>query len=168
MDIITALAVSISVLGAIATFAAFTIGHGIQIWAIFIAWGCFYHCGGKEAGLQKTIVHNIFGAVLAWVALLLVTQVLAAPLGLPLAGAVAVLITVFIAVIAAKSPMLSDIPATVFGYAPVFAYALSAGKLAVTQMDMVENPFVSVAVSLIIGALFGYVSEKLAGAIVKK
>ena len=56
MDLITALAVSVSVLGAIATYVCLSpIGFGLQIWAVFIAWGTFYHCGGKEAGLGKTI-----------------------------------------------------------------------------------------------------------------
>ena len=40
--------------------------------AIFIAWGCFYHCGGGETGLKNTIVCNIAGAVIAWIALLIV------------------------------------------------------------------------------------------------
>ena len=28
-------------------------GLGLSIWAAFIGWASFYHCGGKEAGLQK-------------------------------------------------------------------------------------------------------------------
>ncbi len=52
MDIITALAVSISILGGIAAFAFLSpFGMGLQIWAAFVGWATFYHCGGKEAGL---------------------------------------------------------------------------------------------------------------------
>jgi Protein of unknown function (DUF1097) len=112
MDLITALAVSIGVLGGIATFVMLSpFGLGLQIWATFIAWATFYHCGGKEAGLSKTITHTIFGAIMAYIALLLVTQVpLGAALGVPLWAAICVLVTVFILVYAAKSATLSDIP----------------------------------------------------------
>ncbi|HEY4807169.1 MAG TPA: DUF1097 family protein, partial [Roseiarcus sp.] len=51
MDLITALALSIGVLGGIATFVLLSFGMGLQIWVAFIAWATFYHCGGKEAGL---------------------------------------------------------------------------------------------------------------------
>ena len=168
MDIITALAVSISLLGGIATFAILSFGHGLQLWAVFIAWACFYHAGGKEAGLTKTIVHNIFGGVLAAVMLVLTTKVFAGAIGVPAGAAVAVVITVFVAVIAAKIPTLSDIPATVLGYAPVAAFALLLGKLDPLVGDFAENPFLAVVASLIVGALFGYVSEKAAGALAAK
>jgi len=169
MNLITALAVSISVLGGIATFLFLSpVGLGLQIWAAFIAWGAFYHCGGKEAGLGKAITHLLFGAVMALIMLLLATQVpLAASLGLPLWAGICVFITVFIVVYAAKNPMLSDIPASVFGYAPVAGLALAGKNFAVTSVSL-ENPFINVALSLVVGAVFGYVSEKVAGALVKK
>ena len=169
MDLITALAVSISVLGGIAAFAFLSpFGMGLQIWAAFVGWATFYHCGGKEAGLAKAVTHNIFGAVMALVLLLLVTQIpLAATLGLPLWAAIGVVITVFIVVIAAKSPMLSDIPASFYGFASVVALALVGGKLAVTSVSL-ENPFINIVISLVIGAALGYVSEKVAGVLVKK
>lgn len=80
MDIIAALSVSIGLLAGVATwlFLGPMGGLGLSVWATFIAWASFYHCGGKEAGLQKTIVHNIFGAVIGWIALILVTKI---PLG---------------------------------------------------------------------------------------
>ena len=170
MDLITALAVSISVLGAIATYLFLSpIGMGLQIWAAFIGWGTFYHCGGKEAGLSKTIIQNVFGAFIAWILLLMVAKIpLGATLGVPLWAAICVLITVFIAVYAAKAPLLADIPATVFGFAATVGLALAGNKLgAVTDISL-ENPFFNVALSLIIGAIFGYISEKVAGVLVKK
>ena len=69
--LITALAIVIGVLGGATTWlyvgpiAAF----GLQIWATFIAWACFYHVGGGEAGLKNTIAANIWGAICATVAL---------------------------------------------------------------------------------------------------
>jgi Protein of unknown function (DUF1097) len=167
MSLITALAISIGALGGVATFLFLSpIGFGLQIWAAFIAWACFFHCGGKEAGLSKTIIHNVFGIVMGWIALLLVTQVpLASTIGLPLWAGICVAITVFILVMAANNFSLSDIPASVFGYATLVAYGLAGNKLDALTAASLANPLVNIVLSMIIGALFGYASEKVAGAL---
>ncbi len=169
MDLIAALAVSIGVLGGIATFVLLSpIGMGLQIWAAFIGWATFYHCGGKEAGLSKSIIHLVFGAIMALIALLLVTKIpLGAALGVPLWAGICVLITVFILVYAAKAPTLSDIPSSVYGYAAVAGLALAGGKLGEVGAVSLANPFINAGISLIIGAVLGYISEKVAGALVK-
>jgi len=106
--------------------------------------------------------------VMALVLLLLVTQVpLGATLGLPLWAGIGVVVTVFIVVIAAKWPMLSDIPASFYGFASVVALALVGGKLAVTTVSL-DNPFINIVISLVIGAALGYVSQKVALALAKK
>jgi hypothetical protein len=169
MDLITALAVSIGVLGGIATFVLLSFGMGIQIWVAFIAWATFYHCGGKEEGLTKALTNNIFGAVMALIALLLVTQIpLGGALGVPLWAGICVLITVFILVYAAKAPMVSDIPAGVLGYASVAGLALTGNKLGAVTSASLENPFVVGVISLIIGAVLGYISQKIALALMGK
>jgi hypothetical protein len=167
MDIISALAVSIGLLAGVATwlFLGPMGGLGLSLWAAFVAWATFYHCGGKEAGLQKTIVHNIFGAFLGWLALSAISQL---SLGVPLWAAICVAISVFVLVIAAKNATFSDIPAAVFGYASVAAFALAGGKLSAVTSASLENPFVNIVISMVIGALFGYSSEKIGGAIVQK
>ncbi|MGH6798829.1 MAG: DUF1097 domain-containing protein, partial [Roseiarcus sp.] len=169
-DLISALAVSIGVLGGIAALVLLSpFGMGMQIWVAFIAWATFYHCGGKEAGLAKALTSNIFGAILAWIALLLVTQIpLGGALGVPLWAGICVLITVFIIVYAAKAPMLSDIPANVLGYAAVAGLALTGNKLGAVTSASLENPFVVGVISLIIGAVLGYISQKIALALVKE
>ena len=169
MGIIQALAISIGALAGIATylFLGPAGGLGLQIWAAFIAWACFFHCGGKEAGLSKTIIHNIFGSVMAWIALLLTVDVLAGALGVPLAAGVAVAVTVVVLVLAASNPILSDIPASVFGFAPVAGlFLLDAKHQALTSASL-DNPMVNIVISMAIGAVFAYVSEKIAGAIAK-
>ena len=170
MDMITALAVSIGLLGGVAAwlFLGPIGGLGLSIWAAFIGWASFYHCGGKEAGLQKAIVNNVFGVIIGWIALLLVTQIpLAGSLGLPVWAGICVAVTVFILVIAAKNQMLSDIPAGVFGYASVVALALAGNKLGVLTAPSLENPLVSIVISIVIGAAFGYVSQRAATAVAK-
>ena len=170
MDLITALAISIGVLGGIATLWMLSpIGFGLQIWIAFIAWATFYHCGGKEGGFTKALTGVIFGAILAYIALLLVTQIpLGGVIGVPLWAGICVLVTVFIIVYAAKSPTLSDIPANVYGYAAMAGFTLAGNKLGLVTAGSMENPFVVVVISLIVGAILGYISEKVAGALVQK
>jgi tetrahydromethanopterin S-methyltransferase subunit C len=60
-------------------------------------------------------------------------------------------------------PMFASIPAQVYGFASVVAYTLmkdAAGSLTAASL---ENPVVIVILSMIVGAVFGYVSEKVAG-----
>ena len=170
MDLITALAVSIGVLGGIATLVLLSpIGMGIQIWVAFIAWASFYHCGGKEAELTKALTNNIFGAIMALIALILVTQIpLGGVLGVPLWAGICVLVTVFVLVYAAKTPALSDIPAGVLGYAAVAGLALTGNKLGAVTSGSLDNPFIVGVISLIIGAVLGYISQKIALALVKE
>lgn len=169
MGIIQALAISIGALAAVATFLFLgpMAGIGVSLWAVFIAWASFYHCGGKEAGLIKTITHTIFGAVLAWIALLLIVKTsIGASLPNGLWAGIIVGATVFILVMAASNASLSDIPASVFGYAATAAFALEHAGADVTAASMM-NPLINIVISMIIGALFGYVSEKIAGALAK-
>jgi hypothetical protein len=72
VDIIAALAASIGLLGAVATCLFLTIGV-IQIWAGFIGWASFFQCGGGVDGLRKSVSANLWGVVMAYVALLLIT-----------------------------------------------------------------------------------------------
>lgn len=158
MDIITALAVSIGLLGAIATYLFLTIGT-IQIWIGFIGWASFYHCGGGIDGLRKSMLANLWGVVMAYIALLLITQVES---GLPgvVWPSLVVGVTAGILVMGAKIEALSIIPATVYGYASTAGYGLLSGA-SLTELTA-ANPLICVAVSLLIGGVFGLVSERLA------
>jgi hypothetical protein len=161
----TALAISVGVLGAIATWLFLgPLGGVLAIWAAFIAWGCFFHCGGKESGLQSAIVNNAAGAIIAGITLIVATRTgLADQLGLPVWAAICVGIGVAVMVLLANIPVFSMIPAQVYGFASVVAYTLmkdAAGSLTAASM---ENPMVVIILSMIIGAVFGYVSEKVAG-----
>ena len=63
--------------------------------------------------------------------------------------------------------MLSAVPANVYGYAATAAYALqTTGAGSPTAMDM-TNPVLLVAVSAVLGAVFGMISGKVAGMIGK-
>lgn len=167
MSKLTALAVSIAVLGGVWAFLALNpLASVALVWVGFIAWGCFFHTGGDTAALQKTIAGMVYGAVIAGVALYLVSSGMLGGLG-ALAAPVIIAVTVFLLVIVAGNSLLSVVPANVYGYAATAGLALTAGSAAnVTAMDA-TNPVVLVIISSVLGALFGLASGKLAGALGK-
>lgn len=168
MPQLTALATSIAVLGGVWAYLALGPLAGlVLVWAGFIAWACYFHSGADGAALTKTITGMSLGAVLAGVALYLVG---ANPLGLPgtFGPAVYVAVTVFVIVQLSVIGIFSVIPANVYGYAAVAAYALQTTNAgSVTAMEM-SNPVLLVIASTIAGAIFGLVSGKLAGALTKE
>ena len=176
MPQLAALSVSIAVLGAVWAFLALgPLGGFVLVWAGFVGWGCFFHSGGDDQALAKTIVGNIYGVVIAWIALLIIVNVQVAALG-TVWPAIVVGVTVFFLVIVASIDKLSVVPANVYGYAATVAYALhqatdaeaGTGPLANLASASFQNPLVLLIVSMVIGALFGFVSGKLAGALTKE
>ena len=94
MNLVTALAVVIGLLGGVATYLVIgpAAGLGLQIWAIFIAWASFFHSGGNEDALVKSLVGSIWGAVCATAGIFLLTK-----LGVtPVTAAIAVAVSVFV------------------------------------------------------------------------
>lgn len=162
MSKVTALSVSIALLGGLWAYLALgPLAGSVLVWVGFIAWGAYFNNGGDNAALQKTIAGMIYGAVLAGIALHLVG---ANPLGLEGAVGPAVYIaaTVFFLVIVAGTNLLSAVPANVYGYAATAGYALSTNNVAVTATDL-TNPVLLIALSSVVGAVFGMFSGKLAG-----
>lgn len=176
MPQLVALSVSIAVLGAIWAFLALgPLGGFVLVWAGFVAWGCFFHTGGDNDALAKTIAGNIYGVVIAWIALLIIVNVPVAALG-NVWPAIVVGVTVFLLVIVASMDKLSAVPAQVYGYASTVAYSLHhqasdaevGGPLDNLASASFQNPLVLLIVSMVIGALFGLASGKLAGALTKE
>ncbi len=171
MPLLTALAISIGVLGGVATwlFVGPVLGGlGLQIWAAFIAWAAYYHSGGTPAALSKNIPAHVFGALVGYIVLILLGS-LAGSLGVPLAAGILVGIGAAILVLGANMPALASIPSSVYGFGCVAGYALLANKLGtLTTASIVDNPFINIVISMIIGALFGFLSEKVGGALAKK
>jgi hypothetical protein len=171
MSQLVALSLSIGLLGTVATILFLKIG--LAVWAGFIAWACFFHSGGDIEALKKTIIGNIFGVFCAWLAaVVLLSLPLAETLGADVWAGVVVGITVTGMCLAAHIKAFSTIPASVYGYAATFAYMLQTAQSMViaelTSTSFSKNAFLYVVSSMVLGALFGLASAKLAGALTKK
>jgi len=163
MSELLALSVSVAILGGIWAFIALAPLAGVAlVWVGFIAAGCFFAAGGDTRALTKTIVGMIYGAIVAWIALLIIAKVPVPALG-TIWPAIVVGVTVFFLPIVASADLLSCVPANVYGYAALVGYTLSASKLdALTAADN-SNPLFLIAVSAILGAVLGYLMGQLAG-----
>ena len=163
MSKLTALALSIAVLGGVWAFLALNPLAGVAlVWVGFIAWGCYFHTGGDGAALQKTIAGMSFGAVLAGIALYLVSSGTLGGLG-ALAAPLIIAVTVFPLVAVAGFNLLSTVPANVYGYAATAGLALTASTAGNLTAADFSNPVLLVIVSTVIGSIFGMLSGKLAG-----
>ena len=171
MTQLVALSVSIGLLGGVATWLYLTVGS-ILIWAGFIAWACFFHVGGDQAALQKTIINNIFGVVCGWGAAVLILAVpLAGVLTLPVWAGIAVGLAAFVLVLGAHLQWLNVIPAGVYGFGCTFGYLLQTPKmldLSKLLAPSLENALIVVPISMALGAVFGFASGKLGAALKTK
>lgn len=172
MKNLNALAVSISVLGAIATYLALGPMGGVYlICAAFVAWGAFYALGADIIALRKLVVCGIFGALVAWVvAVVILTVPLAGSLGLPLWAALVVGAGVVIVVLAANVSALATIPATVFGFASSFAYLLQTPDVLRPEVLLsltLKNSLIVISISVVAGGLFGLLSARWGSAMTK-
>ena len=173
MSQVLGLSLSIAILGAIWAFLALGPLSGfVLVWAGFIAWGCFFHTGGDNKALTKTIVGTAYGAVLAWIALMIIVHVPIATGSLPIWPAIVVGVTVFFLVIVASIEPLSAVPANVYGYAALVGYSLhqasappATGPLMNLTAVSFANPLILLIVSFVIGAILGYLSGQLAKAL---
>jgi Protein of unknown function (DUF1097) len=149
MDALLALALSIGILIAGWTYLALGVA-ALPVWAGIVAWGCFFAAGGKTAGLIKTITANLSGVLWAFVALYLWNRFGG---GVPMLSLL-VGIAAFIMVLQAKIPALSFIPGAFLGAATAVSVVVGA-----------NGTYTSTIIALVAGALFGYVSEMVAGAL---
>ncbi|MGH8132367.1 MAG: DUF1097 domain-containing protein [Steroidobacteraceae bacterium] len=175
MTKLLALSISIAVLGGIWAYLALGPLSGfLLVWAGFIGWACFFHSGADNKALAKTVIGTAWGALVAWVAFLIIVHAPVPALG-TVWPAIVVGVTVFFLVIVASVDLLSVVPANVYGYAALVAYTLhqpsaapSTGPLQNLLSPSFANPLILLIVSMVVGALFGYASNYLAQALTKK
>jgi hypothetical protein len=151
MPLFVALAVAIGVIAVpvIWVFLGPLAALNFQIWQCFLAWGCSYACGGKSAGVVKTLTCMAFGAVVGAVVVALAGYLgMLGSFAVPVAGAVGAAAIV----LASFFPPLATIPASVYGFAAIAALILLKG---LTPLEALM-PTVG---GIVIGALVGWVSE---------
>jgi hypothetical protein len=156
MDVLVALAISIGVLIAVWTYVAIAVA-ALPVWAGIVAWGCFFAAGGKTAGLSKTIAANLSGVVWAFLALYAAKS---------LGGSVPILaacvgVAALFMVLKAKIPALSFIPGAFLGAATAVSVVVGAGAT-------FPHPWINTVIALVVGALLGYLSEMLGGAMARR
>ncbi|HZZ48762.1 MAG TPA: DUF1097 domain-containing protein [Pseudonocardia sp.] len=151
----TALTISIGVLGAVAVVVTGSVLL-VPVWVVFIAWASFFIVGGGLDGLKRSVASNLTGSVLAGIVLLINES---AGVGLILAALVVGLGSAAM-VQASRVSLLSTLPAIVWGFAS------TVGTQAVTDRAVttpaINNPWLMAVVALLLGAVFGIVSERAA------
>lgn len=160
-----ALSLSVGVIGGISVFLASTALSSIYLlWVGFIAWGLFFKNGGDNNALKMTITAGIYGAVLAGLFFVLSGAI---NIGGDLNAPIWIAITVFALIFGTQMPIFGCAPTAVCGYAACAGYCIHAvdGQLIpmITNISL-NNPVVTIALSIIIGTIFGMISGKVAQA----
>src|SRR3954466_15777918 len=156
MDVLVALAISIGILITGWTYVALGVAD-LPVWAGIVAWGGFFAAGGKTTGLTKTIAANLSGVLWAFLAL---TAWKSFGGGVPVLSVLVGVAALFM-VLQAKIPALSFIPGAFLGAATAVSVAGGAGA-------RFPHPWIKTAVARVLGAVFGSVSEILAGSMSRR
>jgi len=167
MPALFALAVSVGVLAIVATWLFFgpLAALNAQVWQAFIAWGAHYHCGGTLKGTRDAIICMSFGALIGMLSVILAGSIGA--LG-DFAAPVAVGVGATVIVLSSKLSYLAAIPASVYGFASIAGLWLLGGTGVLGIDATVVDALLPTVVSIVVGALFGIVSETAANALTKK
>lgn len=131
----------------------------LQVWQAFVAWGCHFQAGGKLQGSRNTLVCMVFGALVGMVAAIAIGYM--GSLG-SLAAPVAVGVGAAFIVVCSKVPLLETIPACFYGFALIFAL------IGLKAVDSPTAALLPTVLSVLIGVIFGYVSEMLTDALARK
>jgi hypothetical protein len=153
--------VSIGLLAVVDTYLTATV-LPIPVWVTFIAWASFFIVGGGNAGLVRSLASNLTGLVISSLVLLGIATFSEAPI------VIALLVGIGSATMvqAAKIPLLSILPAIVWGFASTVGTTAVGGK-PMTTVGL-DNPALIAACALFTGAVFGRLSERLGDALTTK
>jgi uncharacterized protein DUF1097 len=153
--------VSIGLLAVADTYLTATV-LPVPVWVTFIAWASFFILGGGSKGLVQSVASNLSGVAISSLTLLAISSTSGAPI------VVAILVGVGSAAMvqASKVTLLSILPAIVWGFASTVGTTVATGK-PITTMS-IENPAIVAATALIVGGLFGFVSELLGETLTEK
>jgi hypothetical protein len=158
----TASALTIGVLAALACLITALL-IPVPVWVVFVSWASFFAAGGGVAGLARSLVMNLIGAAIAILCLVVIT----AAAGATWSIAVSVGVGAAILVVLGAVPLLASTPAGFLGFAATFG-VFSSGAVAVTAPLSTDHPVVLIVGALLLGAVFGILSEKIGGLLTTK
>lgn len=151
MKRLLALGVSIGVLAGVLTWVGFSLPRAgttaavLVVWVGFAAWALFYAAGGGTGGLGKTVASTLSGVVWGW---LIIQAATAAMSGNALVLGIAVAVGAFGMCVQAAWKPLAFIPGAFVGAACFFGTGASGAAVLAS------------AVSLVVGAVLAFASEK--------
>ena len=153
MDKNTAMTLSIGILGGIDVFITATI-LPVPVWITFTAWASFFACGGGTKGLFQSVLCNWTGIVIASLSLLAIQLINTSPLF----AAISVGIGSGAMVQASRMGYTKGFtPAVVWGFSQTVG-ATAAG-FPLLSSEPTNQATLIAGVAMLVGAIFGYVSE---------
>lgn len=159
MKLPVALALVVGIVGGILTYLY--VGPlsalGLFIPATFLGAASYFAAGGDLEALKKSVPANVWGAAWATIALILIGLTTS-----PLMIAVIVGGLTGVMILGALVPALGFVPGHVIGYASTAAFGLLGGASG-TDFSLPTGPFTVMAISFVIGGLYGWVGSILVG-----
>jgi hypothetical protein len=128
----------------------------VLTWVTFLTWASFFAAGGGTTGFARSIASGIVGVLASFAVMWVDSQLGLTHYHLPVLSLLLGMLGAVLCLLASL-PLLSCIPASFIGAATFFA--------ASTPMDM---KLLWVLLSIVIGALLGLASQKLAGVFVTR
>lgn len=161
-----AAALAAAILAAVSVWA-FAALPGLLIWAAFIGWASYDQSGANRKAFLTSSVCMTFGVIMAWIVAVSVAGEWL-HLRSSVSSALAAGVASFFIVLASRFELLSNVPATFYGFASAFAFvtlAPNAFSMAAMTRGNLNNVLLVVPVSLLIGsglgALHGYLAGRL-------
>jgi hypothetical protein len=146
---------------------AFAALPGLLIWAAFIGWASYDQSGANRKAFLTSSACMIFGVIMAWIVAVSVAGEWL-HLRSSVSSALAAAVASFFIVLASRFELLSNVPATFYGFASAFAFvtlAPNAFSMAAMTRGNLNNVLLVVPTSLLIGsglgALHGYLAGRL-------
>jgi Protein of unknown function (DUF1097) len=150
---------------AAASVLAFSQVPALFVWAAFLGWARYDHSGATTQAAFRSSAALAFGVAMAWLVAILVAVL---PLNTTAATVIAAGVASCLIVLASRTPLLSIVPATFYGFASTFAY-LSLSPAAFSLADLTSfgwgNAMLCVLASLLIGTGLGVLHGFLANVI---
>ncbi|MFO1090503.1 MAG: DUF1097 family protein [Hyphomicrobiales bacterium] len=129
----------------------------IQVWAVLIGWVSVIATGGGLRGLRDAAIGTVWGAALATAALLAIVFFGGGAIVIAIAVGAAVAVAL---AVGAWAPIFAAQAATLLGFAATLGYG-QVRSLDATNFALGAGPFTTIALSMLIGAVLGWIADVL-------